>query len=358
MGQLSNAVRILLTLPDPPPDSDTALIDAISLVIAQSLLPAAGIESLGAAGTQAQSAASDAASRLTGALLEREVITRTHAEVLDDRVSDHIQGRRDMRASSARASGGKLGATVCGVIGAVMAATSKRSASLVEATSPFGDVAYKGSMMEHVKGRPSSYSVAASSAPGAAVKYAALTMVDADDSIGSRATYGVSNGTQTLTYVADDESSNAKITFSEREEGASANAGGGEADSGEEAGGETNVDSGVSLTISGDEISYISSVTDDEGNISIVSLTEFVGTGAWTLTITSVDSTGAGTSTVITGDAEGNVTEATISNVDEVSGLDTSGFEETTIDNSITEDDFGTTVSELSGAVFGEEGDE
>ena len=77
------------------------------------------------------------------------------------------------------------------------------------------------------------------------------------------------------------------------------------------------ITSGVSVVVNGDETSYTSTVTDDEGNISIVSVTEFAGTGAWTLTVTTVDGSGAGTSTIITGDAEGNVTEVTISNVEE-----------------------------------------
>lgn len=352
MGHLSSAVRILLTLPDPPPDNEAALIDAISLIIAQSLLPVAGIASVAGAGAQEQNAAGDAAARLAGGLLERELITQAQSEILGTRVADHLQGRRDMRRSTQHASEGKLAAAVCSVIGAVMAVTSKDSRSLVENTPPFGDVAYRSSVQEKANGHASARAVAASSAPGSTVKYAGLTTAKGASVSGS-ATYGVSNGTQTLSYVADAESSNAKVTFSEREEGAT-----GEASGEDGVAGEGDITSGVSVTVSGDEISYISSVTDDEGNISIVSVTEFIGTGAWTLTITSVDSSGAGTSTIITGDPEGNVTEVTISNVDEVSGVDTSTVEESGVDTSLTEDSFGTSVGELSGSTIGDEGDE
>ncbi len=359
MGRLSNAIAILLSLPDPPPDRDAALIDAVSLVISQSLLSTLGNAALAGAG--AQEAAGDAAARLRTGLLERELITEAQSDALHARVVEHLAGRRAMSESMHHASEGKTAAVVCGVIGAVMATTSRDSNSLVETIEPFGAVEYRGSVQEQGNGKKASYSVAASNAPGSANKFGSLTTANGTgEPVTGNATYGVANGSQTLRYTSGEGSSSAKITFSEREDEAAPDTSGESIDSGVDD--DAEVTSGVSVVVNGDETSYTSTVTDGEGNISIVSVTEFSGTGAWTLTITSVDSSGAGTSTIITGDGQGNVTEVTISNVEELGDVDTgengttgTGFEETEVGATFTEESVDTTVTEMTGAAAGEE---
>jgi len=378
MGGLSNAVRILLTLPDPPPDREVALIDAVSLIIAQSLLPAAGIGALSGASAQEQNAASDAAKRLTGGLLSRELISEAQSDALQMRVSEHLAGGRPLHHAMQHPAERKNAAVVCGVIGAVMAATSKDSRSLVEDTPPFGNVEYRAASQKQGNGKGSSLTIAASNAPDSAVRYGGITTVKGSDgSISGNATYGVTNGSQTLSFSSQNGSSSAKVSFTEADTGilreasredddsvGDAGTSGEANDVGAEAGDAGDITSGVSVVVDEDSISYISTVTDNEGNTTIVSVTEFLGTGAWTLTITSVDSSGAGTSTVINGDANGNITEQTISNIQEGTATVTTGsgttgsgavLEGSQVDTSLTEDIGDPGVTELTGVEGGDE---
>jgi hypothetical protein len=109
MGRLSEALTILLTLPDPPPDRDASLVDAISVVVLQALLGAAGTQAAAGAELQQQTAAGDALTRLIDGLSSRQLITEAQAASVRARVADKLGAPHELRTVGS--SGGSLAAS-------------------------------------------------------------------------------------------------------------------------------------------------------------------------------------------------------------------------------------------------------